>query len=128
MDGVKFQNIGHWDRSRNFLKSALNLDFLKDLDYYAKEGVSALRSNTPVDTGLTASSWDYEILNEDGKVTIYWTNSNVQGIECNVAVILQYGHVSRNGGWVEGIDYINPALRSVFEQIANNAWLRLTKL
>lgn len=125
MSKLKLKVTGNYKRTKNFLSSALRRDYLKDLDSYGKEGVAALRANTPYDTGRTAESWDYEIVREDGKVTIYWKNSNVQGDDCNIAVILQYGHATKNGGWVEGVDYINPALKPIFEKIANNAWLRL---
>lgn len=88
---------------------------------YANEGVNALSSATPVDTGLTAKSWDYEISNTDTSTTIYWKNSNVvNGVP--IAVLIQYGHGTKNGGYVEGIDYINPALRPIFEKMAQDAW------
>ena len=126
-DIVKFEKIGDWKRTKNWLASLIRRDYTKDLDYYGAQGVAALRTYTPVDTSLTANSWYYEIVEEDDKVTIYWNNSNVEGVDCNVAVILQYGHATKNGGWVEGVDYINPALRPVFEAIANNAWLKLKR-
>lgn len=97
------------------------------LDKYGKQGVSALSSATPVDSGLTANSWTYEIENKGDQVTIFWGNTNVnKGV--NIAVILQYGHGTRNGGYVAGRDYINPAIRPVFDAIANEAWKEVTKL
>ena len=88
-------------------------------------GADALANATPIDTGLTASSWSYEIVEDDGGATIYWKNSNVvKGV--SIAVILQYGHGTGTGGYVEGIDYINPALRSIFEGIADDAWKEVT--
>lgn len=98
-----------------------------DLDKYGKEGVAALASATPVDTGLTASSWYYEVerTNHTAKITFY--NSNVQrGI--NIAIILQYGHGTGTGGWVEGRDYINPAIQPIFNRIADNAWKEVTSV
>ncbi len=84
-------------------------------------GVDYLSNNTPIDSGETASSWSYEIDLKNGRYMIYWSNSNVnQGV--NIAIILQYGHVTKNGGYVQGIDYINPALAKVFEQMANELW------
>lgn len=100
---------------------------LSDLDKYAMEGVRALSSATPVDTGVTAGSWYYKISERDNIVTISFCNSNIQnGIP--IAIILQYGHATRNGGWVQGRDYINPAIRPIFDKIANNAWREVTKV
>ena len=88
--------------------------------------MAALASATPVDTGLTASSWYYEISNKNGSAMISFHNSNVQnGVP--IAIILQYGHGTRNGGWVEGRDYINPAIRPIFDRIADDAWKEVTK-
>lgn len=100
---------------------------LKDLDKYGKEGVAALASATPVDTGLTASSWYYEIERSRGIAKITFYNSNVhKGI--NIAIILQYGHGTGNGGWVEGRDYINPAIQPIFNKLADNAWKEVTSV
>lgn len=96
------------------------------LDKYAKMGVEALRNATPVDTGLTASSWYYELQNEDGKAVIEFHNSNVNK-HVNIAIILQYGHGTGTGGWVEGRDYINPALQPVFDQLAEEAWKEVSR-
>ena len=91
------------------------------LDQYGKEGVEALARATPKDTGKTAASWNYAVHKSDGRITITWSNSNiVDGVP--IAVILQYGHGTRNGGYVEGVDYINPAMRPIFERIAQRAW------
>lgn len=98
-----------------------------DLDKYGKEGVAALASATPVDTGLTASSWYYEIERTKNTAKITFYNSNVQrGI--NIAIILQYGHGTGTGGWVEGRDYINPAIQPIFNRIADNAWKEVTSV
>lgn len=100
------------------LKENINIG---TLDKYGKRGVEALASATPRDTGLTAASWQYSITRERGKATLYFHNTNFQnGIP--IAIILQYGHATRNGGWVQGIDYINPAIRPIFEELANQAW------
>ena len=91
------------------------------MDQYGKEGVEALARATPKDTGKTAASWSYAVHKSDGRITITWSNSNiVDGVP--IAVILQYGHGTRNGGYVEGVDYINPAMRPIFERIAQRAW------
>jgi hypothetical protein len=105
-------------------KKAINLS---DLDRYGKEGVAALSSATPVDTGLTARSWYYEIEKTETSVSISFYNSNVQrGIP--IAIILQYGHGTRNGGWVQGRDYINPAIQPIFDNIAERAWKEVIKV
>ena len=89
--------------------------------------MAALASATPVDSGLTASSWSYEITNKNGTATISFRNSNIQnGVP--IAIILQYGHATGTGGWVEGRDYINPAIQPIFDQIANDAWKEVERL
>lgn len=109
-----------------FLEKAKNAVKIGELDRYGRAGVAALASATPVDTGLTASSWYYEIERANGSVTIAFHNSNIQnGVP--IAIILQYGHGTRNGGWVEGRDYIDPAVRPIFDKLANDAWREVTK-
>lgn len=99
----------------------------RDLHKYGKAGVEALSSNTPVRTGLTASSWYYEIEHKKDHSSITFYNSNVQnGIP--IAIILQYGHGTGGGGWVQGRDYINPALQPIFDKLANDAWKEVTRL
>lgn len=122
---IVLKNKGNFSKTTNFLKRIMKLDYKSILSKYGKMGVDALAKATPVDTGLTASSWSYEIVEDDGGATIYWKNSNiVKGVP--IAVILQYGHGTGTGGYVEGIDYINPALRSIFEGIADDAWKEVT--
>ena len=98
-----------------------------DLNKYGNEGVAALASATPVDTGLTANSWYYEIERKRGQASITFYNSNVHRGIC-IAIILQYGHGTGNGGWVAGRDYINPAIQPIFDEIADNAWKEVTSL
>lgn len=96
------------------------------LDKYGREGVAALASATPIDTGVTANSWYYEINRQNGSVSIEFKNSNINnGVP--IAIILQYGHATGNGGWVQGRDYINPAIQPIFDTIADNAWREVTK-
>lgn len=122
---IVLKSKGDFSKTTNFLKRITKLDYKSILSKYGKMGVDALAKATPVDTGLTASSWSYEIVEDDGGATIYWKNSNiVKGVP--IAVILQYGHGTGTGGYVEGIDYINPALRSIFEGIADDAWKEVT--
>lgn len=122
---IVLKNKRDFSKTTNFLKRITKLDYKSILSKYGKMGVDALAKATPIDTGLTASSWSYEIVEDDGGATIYWKNSNVvKGV--SIAVILQYGHGTGTGGYVEGIDYINPALRSIFEGIADDAWKEVT--
>ena len=123
---ISFRQKGDFSNLTNFLERAKNVIHIGDLDKYGKAGVAALSSATPVDTVLTASSWSYEIENKNGSVIIIFKNSNIQnGVP--IAIILQYGHGTRNGGWVQGRDYINPAIQPIFDEIANNAWKEVTK-
>lgn len=124
---ITFRQRGDFSKTTRFLEKAKRAIRLSDLDKYGREGVAALASATPVDSGLTASSWYYEIKNQNGSISITFLNSNVnQGVP--IAVILQYGHGTRNGGWVRGRDYINPAIQPIFDKIANDAWREVTKL
>lgn len=123
---ISFRQKGDFSKLGSFLEKAKESVKIGDLDKYGQEGVSALASATPVDTGLTANSWKYKIERTKESVTISFYNTNIQnGI--NIAVILQYGHGTRNGGWVEGRDYINPAIQPIFDKLAKNAWEEVTK-
>ena len=123
---ITFRQKGDFSKLTRFLERAKEAVHLGDLDKYGRQGVAALSSATPVDSGLTAESWYYEIENKNGSATIKFNNSNIQnGVP--IAIILQYGHGTRNGGWVEGRDYINPAIQPIFDKIANEAWREVTK-
>lgn len=116
---------GSFSRTENFLRRMSKGDIFRALDGYAREGVSALASATPVDSGLTAASWGYEVSRSRGSFTITWTNSHVvSGVP--IAIILQYGHGTGTGGYVQGRDYINPAIRPVFDKISENVWKAVT--
>ena len=124
---ITFRHKGDFSKTIKFMESAKKAVRLADLDKYGQEGVVALASATPVDTGRTANSWYYEIVVKDGSAAITFYNSNIQnGVP--IAIILQYGHGTRNGGWVQGRDYINPAIQPIFDKIANRAWEEVTKL
>jgi hypothetical protein len=124
---ITFRHKGDFSKFSKYLERAKEAVRLGDLDKYGREGVAALASATPVDTGLTANSWYYTIVRKNGSVSIEFSNSNIQnGVP--IAVILQYGHGTGTGGWVEGRDYINPAIRPIFDKIANDAWREVTKL
>ena len=124
---IGFRHKGDFSKTTNFLKRAKQAAVLADLDKYGQEGVAALASATPIDTGKTASSWYYKIENTNTSATIMYCNTNIQnGVP--IAVILQYGHGTRNGGWVEGRDYINPAIQPIFDKIVEKAWGEVTRL
>ena len=124
---IVFRHKGDFSKTKKFLEKAKYAVRYSDLDRYGREGVAALRSATPVDTGLTANSWYYKIERGNETTTISFHNSNIQnGVP--IAVIIQYGHGTKNGGWVQGRDYINPAIRPIFDAIANNVWKEVTKL
>ena len=124
---ISFRQKGDFSKLTSFLERAKETVYLGDLNKYGRHGVAALASATPVNTGKTASSWSYKIENNNGSVSISFENSNIQdGVP--IAIILQYGHGTRNGGWVEGRDYINPAIQPIFDQIVNEAWKEVTKV
>lgn len=118
---ISVKTTGNFNKTENMLKRSLNYTKRINLDKYGERGVEALRQATPKDTGETSGAWYYKIENTAGKVSLTFHNSNIQnGVP--IAIILQYGHGTKNGGWVEGYDYINPALRSIFNELAEAAW------
>lgn len=124
---ISFRQKGNFSKLTSYLEKARETIKLGNLDRYGREGVKALSSATPQDSGKTASSWYYEIEHKNGSVSISFHNSNInKGVP--IAIILQYGHGTRNGGWVEGKDYINPAIQPIFDKIASEAWKEVTKL
>ena len=124
---IKFKHKGNFNKTESFLKNVSKLDITKILQKYGQEGVNALAAATPVNTGKTANSWSYEISVTKNSYTISWLNSNVvDGVP--IAIILQYGHATQNGSFVQGRDYINPALQPIFDKLANEAWKEVTRL
>lgn len=124
---VSFKQKGDFSKLTRYLQKVKKSVRASDLDKYGREGVAALASATPVDSGETANSWRYEITVTKDIASITFYNTNIQnGVP--IAIILQYGHGTRNGGWVEGIDYINPAIQPIFNRIAEDAWREVTKL
>ena len=119
---IYFTSKGKWGKTNNFLQRALSRYHLSKLDKYGKMGVEALEAHTPVLTGKTARSWSYEVIMEPDEARIIWKNSNVVDDWCNIALIVQHGHVGRDGRWVEGVDYINPALVPIFNNISDLVW------
>lgn len=122
---VKFEVSGGFTKTERFLNRMKRREYLNVLDEFGRDGVQALRNATPVDSGVTAEAWDYEIKRARNYTEIVWTNSNINdGVP--IAVILQYGHGTGTGGYVQGRDYINPAIRPIFDKIAENAWKVVT--
>lgn len=124
---ISFRQKGDFSNLSSYFEKVKEKVKLGDLDKYGRAGVAALASATPVDSGQTANSWYYEIERQNGSVSIIFNNSNVnKGVP--IAIILQYGHGTGTGGWVQGRDYINPAIQPIFDEIANNAWKEVTKV
>lgn len=127
--GLKFDKGDSYTKTKKFMEDLMQQDFLTSmLHEYGRRGVEALSAATPVDSGLTAMSWDYEIERGDGYTYIYWTNGNIVDEWFNVALYLQYGHGTNGGGWVEGRDYINPAIQPIFDEMVTELWAEVKKL
>ena len=124
---IRFNQKGNFEQVMKYLSNVRTNFNPGDLDKYGQEGVRALSSVTPVDTGLTAASWSYIVKVTKGKATISFFNSNIQN-GCNIAVVLQYGHATRDGAWLEGRDYINPVIHPLFDKIVDSAWKEVTKV
>lgn len=123
---ITIESTGDWQPTRNWLARMAKLDLALIMNSYGAEGVKALKAATPSKSGKTSNSWDYKVSRKGNSWRIDWINSNVNN-GVNIAVILQYGHGTRNGGYVAGRDYINPAIRPVFDKIARQAWKEVTK-
>lgn len=125
MSILTYKTKGSFENTNKFFKKMSQKNIFKSLDKYGEEGVAALTASTPVDTGKTASSWSYEIRKTNSSISIVWKNSNiVDGVP--IAVIIQYGHGTATGGYVQGVDYINPALQPIFERISKEIWKEVT--
>lgn len=124
---ITLSQKGDFSKLNSFFNRLKEIARVSDLDKYGREGVEALAAATPVDTGETAASWYYKIEHNNGSSTISFHNSHInKGV--NIAIILQYGHGTGTGGYVQGRDYINPAVRPLFDKIAENAWKEVTSL
>lgn len=122
---IRFTHKGNFDKTEKFLNKAKKGDFYSNLEKYAQDGVEALSAATPVRTGKTSSSWGYEISTSKDSVSITWTNSNEnQGV--NIAMLIQLGHGTGTGGYVKGIDYINPVMKPIFDEILEKVWKEVT--
>lgn len=123
---ISFTNKGDFSKTFSFLKNVKNKNIDSILSKYGQMGVDSLSKATPIDSGETANSWNYKIENKNGQSTISWYNTNIVN-GCSIAIILQYGHGTGTGGYVEGRDYINPAMKGVFDKIADQAWKEVVK-
>lgn len=124
---ISFSHKGDFSKTVNFLNKVSNGNYITGrLEKYAQKGVNALRVATPVDTGLTAASWGYKIEQDSNSVRIIWTNTNREN-GVLIAIILQYGHATGTGGYVQGRNYIEPAIEPIFDEIANSVWKEVTK-
>lgn len=126
MSMITFVQKGDFSKTDKFLEKLLNIAKLGTLDKYGKMGVDALSAATPVETGLASRSWIYEIERSKDGTSIIWSNTDIEG-GCSVVLLLQYGHATRGGTYVKGVDFINPAMKPVFDQIAEEAWREVTK-
>lgn len=119
---INIKQKGDFKNTEKLLRKIAGRDYIKVLSRYGQEGVRALSAATPKDTGLTAASWSFLIEEDSNGFKIVWENSHIEGGYANVALLLQYGHGTRTGGYVQGRDYINPAIRPVFDRLAEKAW------
>lgn len=123
---VSIKTKGDFKNFEKFVLKMTKRDYEQIIERYARMGVKALKEATPIDSGETANSWDYEIHYTKGKTKIVWTNSNVTKNGTPIAILIQYGHYSKNGTFVQGRDFINPALRSIFAKLAEDIWKEVT--
>lgn len=123
---VTIKTKGSFKNFLSFSDKMLKRDYVKVLDRYAKSGLEALKANTPVDTGKTRDSWYYEIIQDKQNIKIVWKNSNVTSYGTPIVLFIQYGHYTKSGTFIQGIDFINPALKPIFSKIADNVWMEVT--
>ena len=125
--GFSIKTKGDFNQTEKLLKKSLGKDYMSILHDYGRKGVLALQTETPKDTGLTASSWRYEIEKDGSSISVVWYNDNVQD-GANIALLIQYGHLTGNGYYVRGVDYINPALQPIFDELAQKAWKEVSEI
>lgn len=124
---ISIRSKGDFKNTEKLLKKSLGRSYISVLEKYGRMGVEALRDATPKDTGETANSWEYSIEQKGSRLTVVWSNTNIhKGL--NIALLIQMGHGTGTGGYVEGVDYINPALAPIFDQLADAAWKEVTSL
>ncbi len=123
---IKIKQRGNFNNFEKFRNKALNRDYLNVLDEYCKKGIEALKNATPSDSGKTSNAWNYEIENTSKQTKVWFTNDHEEN-GVNVAILLIYGHGTRNGGYVQGIDFVTPALKPIFQDLADSMWMALVK-
>lgn len=123
---AKFSQSGNFKHTTKFFNEISGGKYINDkLDQYGKIGVEALKNNTPEDTGKTADSWSYKIINDEKGVGIEWHNDNISG-SVPVVILIEYGHATRGGGFVKGRDFINPTMKPIFDELSNQIWKEVT--
>ena len=125
---ITFKQTGDFSKVTKYLNSIKGRNYRSTLEKYAEEGVQALRDNTPIDTGITSESWAYEIVTTAKGFSIIWTNSNVTDSGVPIVILLQYGHGTRSGSFVQGIDFINPTMKPIFDKIVESLWKEVESL
>lgn len=113
---------GDWSKTTSWLDKIISRHNFKVMEKYGREGVAALSAATPVDTGVTASSWDYRIEQTDGSISLVFVNNNKTKTDIPIVILLQYGHGNGRGGYVQGRDFINPAIQPVFDKLVEELW------
>lgn len=126
MGAVYFTQKGDFNKVQKWLNSLLNKDYLNVLSQYGQKGVNALRAATPVDSGLAASSWNYQISLERGYTTLAWTNDDIEG-GCSVVILIDRGHATKSGSWVPGLHFIDTALDPIIKELEDAVWREVTK-
>ena len=125
---ISFSHKGDFNNLDKFLKKTIKKTYYKNVDKYGRLGVEALQRATPVDSGITADSWDYEIHHHVGGLKIVWTNDSMaENGTTPIAILVQYGHGTKSGRYIQGNDFINPALKKVFDKIAEDVWKEVTE-
>lgn len=123
---ITFKHKGDFSKVKKYLEKTQKMDISSILQKYGEQGKNALADSTPIESGKTRAAWGYEIEQNPGQIKIIWTNSNINK-NVNIALILQYGHGTGTGGYVQGRDYINPAIQPIFDKLADEAWKEVTK-
>jgi hypothetical protein len=124
---ISIKHKGNFKNIERFLSQASKIDCRHILEKYGEKGVLALSSATPIDSGETANSWKYSIEIDDRSSKVVWSNTNIEG-GVNVAILIQYGHATISGGYVQGLDFINPALKSILDEMSDEVWREVSRL
>lgn len=124
---IKIRTRGNYNNTKRVINNVLKKKYVTRLESLAREGVTALSSATPVDSGKTAASWDYTIVVSRNKIKMVWSNDNVTEEGTPIALLIQFGHATSSGSYLYGTDFINPAIKPIFDRIAREAWKEVTK-